>query len=426
MPELYIGLMSGTSLDGIDAGLVDFSEINPRSIGFEYFPFPELLRIQLSNLTSTDGPILLRDYGVLDTQLGNLFADAVNNLLAKIELPASAITAIGSHGHTVYHAPHLETPFSLQIGDPNIIAQRTGITTVADFRRRDIAAGGQGAPLVPAFHHAAFTSAKENRAIVNIGGIANITILPKNNSDTVLGFDTGPGNTLMDQWIEKLKTVNYDNAGDWAKSGCVNQELLELLKSDPYFSEKAPKSTGKEYFSLKWLYQRAPALSDYRIEDVQASLCHLTAESICDAIQLYGPETERVLICGGGVHNKYLLTLIQQRLNCPIVSTENYGFHPDHVEAIAFAWLARQTINNLPGNLTRVTGAQAPVILGGIYQGMQTLPSGRLICSHHLETRRLSLSPLLEDRIRRRRKRVFKVRALYRIRKKMRNHNRKL
>ena len=370
MSEFYIGLMSGTSIDGIDAGLVDFSEVNPRFIDFEYLPFPEQLRIQLSKLASTHEPILLRDYGTLDTQLGYLFANAVHNLLAKAGLSASAITAIGSHGHTVYHAPHLATPFSLQIGDPNIIAQRTGITTVADFRRRDIAAHGQGAPLVPAFHQAIFTNSEENRVIVNIGGIANITVLPKKNPDWVMGFDTGPGNTLMDQWIGKYKNVNYDTDGDWAKSGCVNQELLKLLKSDPYFADKAPKSTGKEYFSLEWLMQRGEALSDYRIEDVQASLCHLTTETICDAIHRYGPETERALICGGGVHNKFLIALIQQQLSCPVASTENYGLHPDHVEAIAFAWLARQTINNLPGNLTRVTGAQSQVILGGIYQGI--------------------------------------------------------
>lgn len=370
MSEFYIGLMSGTSIDGIDAGLVDFSEANPRFVDFEYLPFPEQLRTQLAKLASTHEPILLRDYGSLDTQLGYLFADAVHNLLAKTGLPASAITAIGSHGHTVYHAPHLPTPFSLQIGDPNIIAQRTDITTVADFRRRDIAAHGEGAPLVPAFHQAVFNSSEENRVIVNIGGIANITILPKNNPDNVMGFDTGPGNTLMDQWIERHKTVNYDKDGDWAKSGCANRKLLQSLKSDSYFADKAPKSTGKEYFSLEWLKQRVQTLSDYKVEDVQASLCHLTAETIGDAIRLYAPETERVLICGGGVHNRYLMTLIRQQLSCPVVPTENYGLHPDHVEAIAFAWLARQTINGLPGNLTRVTGAQSPVILGGIYQGM--------------------------------------------------------
>ncbi|MGR9117182.1 MAG: anhydro-N-acetylmuramic acid kinase [Gammaproteobacteria bacterium] len=378
MAELYIGLMSGTSNDGIDAGLVDFSKAIPRFIDFEYLPFPEQIRIQLGRLASTHEPIYLRDYGTLDTQLGQLFATAVQNLLTKTGLSANAITAIGSHGHTIYHAPHLETPFCLQIGDPNIIAQKTGITTVADFRRRDIAAHGQGAPLVPAFHRAVFADAEENRVIVNIGGIANITILPKNNLASAMGFDTGPGNTLMDHWVEKFKSVNYDKDGEWAKSGHKNQEILTQIKSDPYFAKDAPKSTGKEYFSLSWLAQRVPSLSSYKAEDVQASLCHLTADTICDAIHRYAPETERVLICGGGVHNQLLMSLIQQQMSCPVVPTEKYGLHSDHVEAIAFAWLARQTIKSQPGNLTRVTGAKSPVILGGIYQGMpaQTTQAG--------------------------------------------------
>lgn len=370
MSELYIGLMSGTSVDGIDAGLVDFSETIPHLIDFEYLPFPESFRTKLSKFASNNAPILLKDYGTLDTQLGQLLTNAVHNLLTKTGLQARAITAIGSHGHTVYHAPNLATPFSLQIGDPNIIAQATGITTVADFRRRDIAARGQGAPLVPAFHQAVFGSTEENRVIVNIGGIANITILPRNSPDGVMGFDTGPGNTLMDQWIEKHKTVNYDRDGDWAKSGIAQAELIKRLKSDPYFADSAPKSTGKEYFSLKWLNRKIHSLSDYKSEDVQASLCHLTAETLCDAIRCYAPGTERVLICGGGVHNKFLMNLIRRQLSCSVVTTGHYGLHPDHVEATAFAWLARQTLNNLPGNLPRVTGADSPVILGGIYQGL--------------------------------------------------------
>ena len=369
MPEFYIGLMSGTSIDGIDAGLVDFSKSIPQFIDFLYLPFPEQIRSQLSNIASTQERILLQEYGTLDTQLGHLFANAVLDLLSKTGLPAKAITAIGSHGHTVFHSPNLQTPFCLQIGDPNIIAQATGITTVADFRRRDIAAHGQGAPLVPAFHEAIFASSEENRVVVNIGGIANITVLSKNSSDSVLGFDTGPGNTLMDQWIEKHKGAHYDRNGDWAKSGQAKQEIIEQLKSDPYFAVKAPKSTGKEYFSLKWLNQQTHSLSDYKIEDIQASLCHFSAETICDAIHQYAPKTDRVLVCGGGVHNTLLMSLLQQRITCPVVATDKYGLHSDHVEAIAFAWLARRTINKLPGNLTRVTGAQSPVILGGIYQG---------------------------------------------------------
>lgn len=368
MADLYIGLMSGTSGDGIDAAVVDFGATQPRLIDFTCLPFPPDIRPELSRLTSTRESISLKDYGTLDSRLGHLFATAVNHLLAQAGLPATAIMAIGSHGHTMYHAPDLQPPFSLQIGDPNIIAQTTGITTVADFRRRDIAAQGQGAPLAPAFHHACFADTEENRVVANIGGIANITALPKNDLKPPTGFDTGPGNTLMNQWIGQHKAAEYDKDGAWAHSGRRQQKLLEALKADPYFAEDAPKSTGREYFSLHWLQQKLSRLTaTCSPQDIQAGLCHLTAETLCEAIRRYAPETERVLVCGGGVHNKFLMTLIRQLMDCPVESTENYGVHPDHVEAIAFAWLARQTINFRPGNLTSVTGAVTPTILGGIY-----------------------------------------------------------
>ncbi|MGZ5030764.1 MAG: anhydro-N-acetylmuramic acid kinase, partial [Methylobacter sp.] len=286
----------------------------------------------------------------------------------KTAIPASSIKAIGSHGLTIYHAPEIKFPFSLQIGDPNVIAELTGITTIADFRRRDIAAKGQGAPLVPAFHQAVFQHPDEHRCIVNIGGIANITVLPKHQSAEVIGFDTGPGNTLMDLWIKLHRNLSYDQSGTWAKSGKIDHDLVELLKQDAYFHTAPPKSTGKEYFSLPWIYQYFDAFS-YKAEDIQASLCFLTAITICDAIKEHAPATERIMICGGGIHNKYLLELIQQNIDCPVESTEQYGLHPDHVEAVAFAWLARQTLNNLPGNLKEVTGAVNSVILGGIYPG---------------------------------------------------------
>jgi len=289
-------------------------------------------------------------------------------LLAKADIPASSINAIGSHGQTIYHAPDIRFPFSLQIGDPNIITELTGITTVADFRRRDIAAKGQGAPLVPAFHQAVFHHPNEHRCIVNIGGIANITVLPKQQSAEVIGFDTGPGNTLMDLWIKLHQNQSYDKSGAWAKTGNIDHGLVALLKQDAYFNAAPPKSTGKEYFSLPWIYQYFDAFS-YKAEDIQASLCFLTAITICDAIKKHAPATEHILICGGGIHNEYLLELIQQNIECPVESTEPYGLHPDHVEAVAFAWLARQTMNNLPGNLKEVTGAIDSVILGGIYQG---------------------------------------------------------
>jgi anhydro-N-acetylmuramic acid kinase len=304
----------------------------------------------------------------MDTQLGQLFAQTVQILLTKANIPASAVQAIGSHGQTLYHEPNGKLPFSLQIGDPNIIAEITGITTIADFRRRDMAAGGQGAPLVPSFHQAVFGHPTEHRCIVNIGGIANVTILPAGQSaGSVLGFDTGPGNILMDQWIQKHQNLNYDKQGEWAKSGEINHELVERLKKDPYFQTEPAKSTGKEYFFLAWIYENI-SVTNYPAEDIQASLCYLTATTITDAIKKYAPNTEHVLICGGGIHNEYLLQLIEENLACPVGSTELYGIHPDHVEAIAFAWLAKQTLNHLTGNLKEVTGAKHNSILGGIYQ----------------------------------------------------------
>jgi anhydro-N-acetylmuramic acid kinase len=366
MTELYIGLMSGTSLDGIDAALVEFKDNKGQLIEFAYQPFPAAIKNQLEQISDANAMIFLKDYGAMDTHLGLLFAQTIEALLTKANISAHAVRAIGSHGQTVYHEPNGNHPFSLQIGDPNIIAEKTGITTIADFRRRDIAAGGQGAPLVPAFHQSAFSHSTEHRCIVNIGGIANITILPPSQSSPVIGFDTGPGNILMDQWIQKHQSLNYDAQGEWAKTGKIDYELVERLKEDPYFQADPAKSTGKEYFSLDWIYQNI-RFTDYRAEDIQASLCYLTAITITDAIKKYAPATEHVLICGGGIHNEYLLELIEENLPCPVSSTEFFGIHPDHVEAIAFAWLAKQTLNHLTGNLKEVTGASRNVILGGIY-----------------------------------------------------------
>ena len=372
MTELYIGLMSGTSLDGIDAALVEFKNNQVQLVAFEYQPFPDAIKNQLEQISDANAMVFLQDYGAMDTRMGLLFAQIIETLLAKASIPATAIRAVGSHGQTIYHEPNTDLPFSLQIGDPNIIAEKTGITTIADFRRRDIAAGGQGAPLVPAFHQAVFSHETEHRCVVNIGGIANITILPPvSQSTAVIGFDTGMGNVLMDQWIQKHQSLNYDQQGNWAKSGVINYELVECLKKDPYFQADPAKSTGKEYFSLPWIYQNIN-VTNYRAEDIQASLCYLTATTITDAIKKYAPATERVLICGGGIHNDYLLQLIEKNLSCPVSSTELYGIHPDHVEAIAFAWLAKQTLNHLTGNLKEVTGAKHNVILGGIYQGSWT------------------------------------------------------
>jgi anhydro-N-acetylmuramic acid kinase len=366
--------MSGTSLDGIDAGLVEFDGNQIKLLAFEYQPFSHSIKKDIQNLSHPDSAVLLNQYGSIDTQLGILFAQASNNLLDKAKIPSSAIRAIGSHGQTIYHSPGIPTAFSLQIGDPNIIAEETGITTVTDFRRRDIAAGGHGAPLVPAFHRAIFSQifdlTKENITIVNIGGIANITYLSANNT---IGFDTGPGNTLMDFWIQKNFDKDYDKNGLWAKTGRATPKLVKILKQDHYFKLSPPKSTGKEYFSSSWLTEKISHTPGCSTEDIQSSLCQLTAETITDAIQQHAPLTDHTLICGGGMHNDYLIGLIRNNLSHPVSSTVEFGINPDQVEAMAFAWLARQTINNLPGNLKEVTGAKAPVILGGIYPGKNGL-----------------------------------------------------
>ncbi len=366
--------MSGTSLDGIDAALVEFDGDHIRLLAFEYQAFSCSIIKDIQTLSQPGSPVLLNQYGLVDAQLGSLFAEVSNKLLEKANISSSAITAIGSHGQTIYHAPGIPTAFSLQIGDPNIIAEETGITTIADFRRRDIAAGGQGAPLVPAFHQAIFSQifdlTKENITIVNIGGIANITHLSANKT---IGFDTGPGNTLMDLWIQKNLNRAYDKKGSWAKTGKANPELVETLKQDPYFKLSPPKSTGKEHFSASWLNEKISHTPDCNANDIQASLCLLTAETIAEAIQQHAPLTDHTLICGGGMHNDYLIALIRNNLAHPVSSTAEFGINPDHVEAMAFAWLARQTINNLSGNLMDVTDAKAPVILGGIYPGKNGL-----------------------------------------------------
>ncbi len=364
--ELYIGLMSGTSLDGIDAGLVDFSDDQVRVVAFHYQPFPAALRQEIHRLSQPDHPVLLADFGALDAHLGQLFAEATLTLLDKAGLSANQIQAIGSHGQTVFHAPNGDHGFSLQIADPNRIAEMTGITTIADFRRRDIAVGGQGAPLVPAFHQALFHTPTQTTTVLNIGGIANITVL----TDTqVLGFDTGPGNTFLDYWCANHLGQPFDAHGAWASRGQPLPELLAHLLDDVYFRAAPPKSTGKEYFSPAWLQQKLTPFMACRPEDIQATLCRFSADSIAEAILSHAQTSQRILICGGGVHNPQLLSYLQSRLPIPITSTAAFGIDPDHVEAIAFAWLARQNLHHKPGNLCSVTGAARPVVLGGLYPG---------------------------------------------------------
>ncbi len=360
MSELYIGLMSGTSLDGIDAALVDFSQPFPHLIDSYYLPFDASLKKSILDLCHP-GENEINRLGEMDVLLGKLFANTAQHLLQKSQIKNTQVKAIGSHGQTIRHHPDLK--FTLQIGDPNIIAAETGITTIGDFRRRDMAWGGQGAPLVPAFHQAVF-STSHDRAIVNIGGIANVTLLSKDKKP-VLGFDTGPGNTLLDAWSEKHLKQPRDNHGEWAKQGLIQPALLTNMLNDHFFQQSPPKSTGREYFNLHWLEQFSP--ENFPPIDIQATLTELTAKSILDAIKPHFSSGE-ILICGGGVHNQFLMQRLSALNSSYLIeSTEKYGIHPDWVEAIAFAWLAKQTLAKQPGNLIEVTGAKQMSILGGVY-----------------------------------------------------------
>ncbi|GAB5452637.1 MAG: anhydro-N-acetylmuramic acid kinase [Halioglobus sp.] len=309
--------------------------------------------------------------GRLDRILGSLFAEATNLLLEQSGLSSADIVAIGSHGQTVRHRPPGAFPdaaesYTLQLGDPNTIAEETGITTIADFRRRDIAAGGEGAPLAPAFHAHAFGKQDADRAIVNIGGIANVTLL--HGHELVRGFDIGPGNTLMDGWHSLHRGEALDRGGRWAGSGSVVTALLQALLEHPYFARTGPRSTGKEAFHLNWLNE---VLADRQVpaEDVQATLLELTAITIANAIQQGQPTTETVYVCGGGVHNEVLMRRLEALLSpVPVASTAQLGIGPDWVEAATFAWLAYQTLQGKPGNAPVVTGAAGTRILGAIYQ----------------------------------------------------------
>lgn len=372
---LYIGLMSGTSADAIDAALVRLPPAGERGIelvAVHKHPLPPEIRRRIQALTRPGAAAdELEEAGALDTLLGELFAEAALALLAKAKRRPEEVRAIGSHGQTLRHRPDGSAPFTLQIGNPAMIAERTGITTVADFRRRDLAAGGQGAPLVPAFHRHVFHVPGRARAILNIGGIANLTYLPAEPQGEVRGFDTGPGNTLLDQWIQRHRGEDYDRDGQWAAGGRVVPALLEALLADPYFARPPPKSTGREYFHLGWLERHLAAAASPAPapQDVQATLLRLTARSAARALREFLPPVEELYVCGGGAHNSALLAALAEELaGIPVRTTEALGLAPDWVEAAAFAWLAHQTLAGRPGNLPSVTGARREVVLGGIYK----------------------------------------------------------
>ena len=357
----FIGLMSGTSADGIDAVLITTEGNQSELVGSHHRPMPAPLRDEILAFRQS-GRDELHRLATLDVQLAEEYAVAVSTLLKATQLEAATVTAIGCHGQTLRHHPEGNTPFTLQIGDPNRLAELTGITVVSDFRRRDMAAGGQGAPLVPAFHRARLVSEGISTAVVNIGGIANISLVTAGGD--VTGWDTGPGNTLMDAWIAKHQGEPFDRDGEWAASGAVIAPLLGALLQDPYFSTHPPKSAGPEYFHLDWLATHlsgaeAPA-------DVQCTLAELTVESL--ALALAQQPLDVVRVCGGGAHNALLMQRLTDRLGgTAVTTTEAIGVDPEWVEAWAFAWLAEQTLAGQPGNVPAVTGARGPRVLGAIF-----------------------------------------------------------
>ena len=368
--KLYIGLMSGTSLDGIDAALVRFKNGHAEVLETTCAALSSNLKNKIKSLIPP-GENEISRLMELDIELAHAFSHTAQKLLDKTKIKKENITAIGSHGQTIRHFPTAKHPATLQIADPNTIAELTGITTVADFRRRDMAAGGQGAPLVPAFHQEIFHNPKVNRVILNLGGIANITLLPADKKMAVTGFDTGPANTLINYWALQQLNKPFDDAGNWASSGQVHGDLLKEFLSDDYFKLEPPKSTGTEYFNETWLKNKLVNFPDISTKDVQASLTTLTAKTISDAINQYTNKVvsvDEVIICGGGVHNDFLLQQLQHALpGIEINSSAKYGLDPDYIEATAFAWLAKQTMEHKAGNLTEVTGARHAAILGGVY-----------------------------------------------------------
>ena len=365
---LTIGLMSGTSADGVDAALCEFDDNGTMKIrGTIFRPYDQALNERIHALCNSANPDE-NEVSAVDRELINCFTQAVKDLLNESGTHASDVSVIGSHGQTIRHCPECDPPYSRQIGDPGELARRTGIATVGDLRSADLLAGGQGAPLAPGFHNAVFRSSKVNRVILNIGGIANITRLPADLSVPVTGFDTGPGNTLIDAWVRRSLHQSFDRDGKWARSGSVIPGLLHYLLDEPYLDQAPPKSTGRELFSDLWLNRKLENFAGSKPEDIAATLVAFTVDTIVDALERFAGDTDEIYVCGGGAHNQYLLELLRTGLSDRyLATTEDLGIDPDWVEAAAFAWLARQTLLGLPGNLPEVTGASRPVVLGTLH-----------------------------------------------------------
>jgi anhydro-N-acetylmuramic acid kinase len=359
MSELYIGVMSGTSMDGIDLVLCEIDEHACKLLHSHEYPFPKELKDEI--LEAIAGVVTLQKVGTLDTKLGHLFARAINRFMLEKRINAEKITAIGLHGQTLWHEPNATFPFSMQLGCPNVVSAKTNISVVADFRRMDIANGGQGAPFAPAFHEFAFGSLGKKAAVINIGGMANITLLDKE----LRGWDTGPGNVLLDMWIRKCKDENYDRDGEFARSGKADKELLEALLNDAYFKKMPPKSTGREYFNESWFASHLPIFNTIKEENIQATFLELTAQSIANDVKR--TQAERLIVCGGGVKNGFLMQRLSELCKIEVVTSDALGFSSDALEAMAFAWFAYKRFHRETVNLSSVTGANKNSLLGGIY-----------------------------------------------------------
>lgn len=363
--ELIIGMLSGTSRDGVDAVLVNFSHDSMDLLHAVCTPYPPAIKLTLDQLLATGKPPTRDVADLLDENLGRFFARVAQNLVREAGMEMRDISAIGSHGQNVWHEPSGESPMSLQSGRGDLIAKNTATTVVANFRNADVMAGGQGAPLAPLLHQNLFRSETEDRAILNIGGIANLTVLPSQGA--VTGFDCGPGNCLMDAWTNRHLQKSYDDNGRWAAKGDIDPDLLSRMLADPYFKQRPPKSTGVEYFNITWLTDllgdRKPAE-----RDVQATLAELSAQSIARSLENAGLP-RRLLVCGGGVHNAFLMRRIAASLPDVVVEpTSRHGADPNWVEGLLFAWLARERLNEKVQDTPPITGANQPILLGDIYE----------------------------------------------------------
>jgi anhydro-N-acetylmuramic acid kinase len=363
--SLFLGLISGTSLDAIDAALVDFDTAPLSLLAASAEPFEPGLKSRIAALVDAPERVSLDEIGQIDVAVAQAFARSALQLMRDAGVSAESVSALGCHGQTLRHRTDLPIPFTWQIGDPNTLAELTGLTVVADFRRRDVAAGGQGAPLLPVFHDQVFRSDSEDRVILNLGGIANVTMLER--GAAVSGFDTGPANRLLDAWISRHRADSFDQGGAWAGTGRCDPALLGELLEEPYLRQPPPKSTGRELFNLGWLDKKLGGIARAP-EDVQATLLEYTAATVAADVHRYAPEAA-VYVCGGGACNAGLLAALARRL-APnrVATTAALGLDPDYVEAIAFGWFARRTLAGLPSNAPRVTGARGPRVLGGIYR----------------------------------------------------------